>query len=472
MSYILGDDRDQATFLPARLDDYVGDDAVVRIVDRFIDRLDMVELRFTRPVPAATGRPGYDPRDLLKLYTWGYLNEVRSSRRLERECRRNVEAMWLVRRLAPDFKTIADFRRDNGPAIIAVCRAFVQFCREQGLFAARLVALDGSKFRAAASRRRIMSREEISEESARIEAQIVDYLAQLDAADAEEPDEASRETILSAMAELDERRQDLTAMAASLAAQGRRTVVEGEPDARPMRMAAGGKPPCYNVQTAVDADSGLIVHYDVTTEANDTRLLYPMAKATKEAIGAETLTVVADAGYSNGAGAAACEAEGITPCVPANRSVNKEGDGTLFDRSAFTYQPESDSYRCPAGRTLRRQRTLNREHSIQYVAEDCSGCPLKAQCTRAERRTVQRHLHEDALQRMNARIESDPGLLRQRRCAAEHPFGTIKRMTAGGRFLTRGLQKAKAEAALSVLVYNLRRAINLLSAPVLIARLA
>ena len=197
-----------------------------------------------------------------------------------------------------------------------------------------------------------------------------------------------------------------------------------------------------------------------------------MAKASKEAIGAATLTVVADGGYSNGSGAAACEAEDIVPCVPANRSVNKEGDGTLFDRSAFTYEPETDSYRCPAGRRLLRQRQLTHEQSVQYLAEDCTGCPLKSQCTRATRRSIQRHRHEDALERMNARIEGDPGLLRQRRCAAEHPFGTIKRMTAGGRFLTRGLLKVKAEAALRVLAYNLRRVINILGAATLIAKLA
>lgn len=472
MSYIIGDERGQTTFLPARLDDYVPEVSGVRVIDAFVHRLNIGKLGFTRPAPAATGRPGYDPRDLLKLYIWGYLNEMRSSRRLERECGRNVELMWLLRRLAPDFKTIADFRRDNAAGIIAVCRMFVLFCRDQGLFAARLVALDGSKFRAAASPRRIRKKPDLREEIARIEAQIAEYLANLEAADAVEPEEDTRAATLAALAALQERRQDLEALAAHLVAEGRNSVVEGEPDARPMRMATGAKPPCYNVQTAVDADTGLILHHEVTAETNDTRLLYPMAAATKEAIGADTLTVVADGGFSNGSGAAACEAEGITPCVPANRSVNKECDGTLFDRSVFTYDAESDSYRCPAGRTLVRQRQLKHEQSIQYMAEDCSGCPLKSQCTRAARRSLQRHRYEDALQRMNARIEADPGLLRQRRCAAEHPFGTIKRMMRGGRFLTRGLHKVKAEAALSVLAYNLLRAINLMGAATLRAKLA
>ena len=262
MSYIVGEEREQATFLPARVDDYVPDEAVVRVIEAFIGRLKLGELGFTRSVPAATGRPGYDPRDLLKLYLYGYVYEVQSSRRLERECRRNVEVMWLLQRLTPDFKTIADFRRDNGAGIKAVCRTFVLFCRDQGLVAGRLVALDGSKFRAAASRRRIRKEQDLSEEIARIEGQIADYLASLEAADAVEPEEASRETTLAALAALRERRQDLDALAAQLAAEGRNSIVEGEPDARPMRMADGGKPPCYNVQIAVDADSGLILHHD------------------------------------------------------------------------------------------------------------------------------------------------------------------------------------------------------------------
>jgi transposase len=423
MSYIRGEDREQASFLPARIDDYVGAEATVRVIDAFADGLDVVGLGFVRAVPAATGRPGYDPRDLLKLYVYGYLNEVRSSRKLERECMRNVELMWLLRRLAPDFKTIADFRRDNGPGIVGTCRAFVLFCREQGLFATRLVALD-----------------------------------------------ADAERTVAALVELKARRAELAALAAMLEAEHRTTLVEGEPDARSMGMGAGRKPPSYNVQAAVDVETSLIVHHEVTTEPTDNRLLYPMARATKEAVEADTLTVVADAGYSNGADAAACERDGITPCVPANRAVNNQGD--FFDRTAFSYEPQTDTFRCPAGRTLVRKQVLTRKRSILYVAEDCSDCALKPRCTRVERRFVRRHLYEDALERMNARVEADPGLMRRRRCAAEHPFGTIKRMTAGGRFLTRGLNKVKAETALSVLAYNILRAINLVGASGLRASLA
>lgn len=471
MSYIRGEDRGQAALLPAAIEDYVAADAPVRVIDAFVDGLDVSGLGFGRSVPAATGRPPYDPRDLLKLYVYGYLNEVRSSRRLERECSRNVELMWLLRRLAPDFKTIADFRRDNGIAIIGACRSFVLFCRDQGLFAARLVALDGSKFRAAASTKRIMGRREIAEEAARLDRRIAAYLAGLDESDAGEPDEGPNATAV-ALRVLRERRAELDRLAAKLDAEARNTLVEGEPDARPMGIGSGRKPPSYNVQTAVDVETGLVVHYEVTTEPTDNRLLHPMARATKDALKAGQLTVVADAGYSNGAGAAACEDDGITPCVPANRSRNNQGDGALFDRSAFVYQPDTDTYRCPAERTLVRKQIMRRDNCVIFAAQDCSGCALKPRCTTAERRLLTRHVHEDALQRMNARVEADPGLMRQRRCAAEHPFGTIKRMTAGGRFLTRGLTKVKAEAALSILAYNILWAMNLIGATHLRARLA
>jgi transposase len=224
----------------------------------------------------------------------------------------------------------------------------------------------------------------------------------------------------------------------------------------------GPKPPSYNVQTAVDADTGLIVHHEVTDEATDNRLLYPMAIATKQVLKQERLTVVADAGYSNGAHASACEANAITACVAANRAVNNQADGTLFDRSAFTYEPDSDTFRCPAGRELVRKQLHRKKRNVAYIALDCSGCALKPKCTTAPRRLVKRHLDEDALDRMNAR--ADANLMAKRRCAAEHPFGTIKRMMAGGRFLTRNLKGTRTEMALSVLSYNMLRAINLRAA--------
>jgi transposase len=461
MSYVKGEDRNQVALLPAAINDYVAAEAPVRVIDAFVEDLDLVGLGFERAVPAATGRPPYDPRDLLRLYIWGYFNEVRSSRRLERECRRNIEAMWLLRRLAPDFKTIADFRRDNGPAIVGACRAFVLVCRDAGLFAARLVALDGSKFRAAASAKKIMGRSRIAEESALLDRKIADYLAGLDAADATEPDDAPG-AAQAAIAALQSRRAELDRLAARLEGEGRAMLVEGEEDARPMGMGRGSKPPSYNVQTAVDAETGLILHHAVTDEATDNRMLHPMATATKVALGEDVLTVVADAGYSNGAQASACESEGIAPCVPANRAINNHGDGTLFDRSAFVYDPDSDTFRCPAGRRLVRRQLHRDGTNVIYGSNDCSGCALKPQCTTAARRSVTRHLHEDALNRMNER--ATPDMMQKRRCAAEHPFGTIKRMMAGGRFLTRNLRGTRTEMALSVLAYNMLRAINIRAA--------
>lgn len=462
MRYISGADRGQASLLPASLEEYVAGDSPVRVIDAFVAGLDVGTLGFGRAAPAATGRPPYDPRDLLKLYIYGYFNEVRSSRRLERECRRNVEAMWLLRRLCPDFKTIADFRRDNGSAIVGACRAFVVVCREACLFQARLIALDGSKFRAAASRKKVMGRRDIAAEAAPLDRRISDYLAGLDTADAAEPSDPP-DAVASALAALKDRRAELDRLAAKLDADERTTVVEGEEDARPMGYAPGRKPPCYNVQTAVDAESGLIVHHDVTNEPTDNRQLHPMAKATKEALHAEKLTVVADAGYSNGTDAAACEADGITPCAPANRAINNKGDGTLFDRSAFVYDPQSDTFQCPARRQLVRKQLHRDSASVIYAgaAADCGACALKPRCTTTDRRFLSRHLHDDALNRMNARVEADPGLMRKRRCAAEHPFGTIKRMMGGGRFLTRNLKGTRTEMALSVLAYNILRAINL-----------
>lgn len=460
MGYVCGTDRDQAFLLPDRIEDYVAADAAVRVIDVFADRLDMVGLGFRRAISASTGRPGYDPRDLLKLYIYGYFNEVRSSRRLERECRRNVEAMWLMRRLAPDFKTIADFRRDNGPAIVGASRAFVLICRDAGLFTARLVALDGSLFRAVASPKKIMGRREIEEARIRLDRRIADYLLNLDTADAVEPEDADG-AVASAMAMLDSRRAELDRMAGFLDDKGRTTVVDGEADARPMGKGKGPKPPSYNVQTAVDAESGLIVHHDVTDETSDNRMLHPMASATKETLDLPGLTVVADAGYSNGAQASACEDDRIMPCVPANRTVNNTGDGTLFDRTAFAYDRQEDHFTCPSGHMLHRKQITNKDRLVFYAArpDDCAACLLKPQCTSGSRRFVSRHFDEDALVRMNER--ATPDMMRIRRSTVEHPFGTIKRMMAGGRFLTRNLKGTRTEMALSILAYNIMRSISI-----------
>lgn len=461
MGFLAGDDRHQRSLLPPAIDEYVDQDAPVRVVDAFVDTLDFRTLAFDRATPASTGRPGYDPRDLLKLYIYGYLNEIRSSRRLERECKRNVELMWLMRRLAPDHKTIADFRRNNGRAIVGACRAFVLFCRDQGLFAARLVSIDGAKFRAAASQNRVLDRQRIAIEIEKVDARITHYLTALDREDDAEIG-ADNGSTSDAIAALKRRRAELNRLAEHLDQDDRRLVVDGELEARPMGFGAGGKPPSYNVQIAVDADTGIVIHHTVTDEVNDLRMLHPMSAAVKEMLERDELTVVADTGYSNGNAAAACESDNITACVPVKRSVNNRGDGNAFDRSDFIYDAEQDHYTCPAGRILSRNGRVTR-HSIFYTSRNCGGCDLKSQCTKARKRFLTRHVHEDALERMSARVAESPELMRLRRCSAEHPFGTMKRMMAS-RFLTRGIAGASAEMALSVLAFNMIRSINLRAA--------
>ena len=456
MAYVFGEDRSQAALLPPVIDDYIADSAQVRVIDAFVGGLDFDCLGFKRA--ASTGRPGYDPRDLLKLYIYGYVNEVRSSRRLERECKRNIEVMWLVRRLAPDHKMIADFRRGNGAAIVGVCRAFVLFCRDQGLFNAQLVAIDGAKFQAAASPNRVLDKQRIAEEIEKIEKQIAHYLSGLDKTDALEPAE-NEGAVAKALAALKTRRAELDGFFAHLDGDDRRLVVDGEPDARPMGIGQGRKPPSYNVQIAVDADTGIIVHHGVTDEVNDQRMLHPMGKASKETLGLNTLTVVADTGYSSGDQAAACEADAIIACVPAKRSVNNQGADDQFDRSSFVYNPHQDQFTCPAGRILHRKGPVKRS-ALSYVSKNCSDCDLKAHCTQADRRWVSRHQHEAALERMSARVKENPNLMRKRKCSAEHPFGTIKRMMSG-RFLTRGIKGTSTEMALSVLAFNFIRSTNM-----------
>lgn len=353
MGYVTGDDRRQPCLLPPVIDDYVDPNAPVRVIDVFVDGLDFSALDFERATPASTGRPGYDPRDLLKLYIYGYLNEVRSSRRLERECTRNIEVMWLLRRLAPDHKTVADFRRDNGSAIVGACRAFVLFCRDQGVFAAKLVSIDGAKFRAAASKNRVLDRQRIAEEADKIDARVAQYLAELDERDTTELDD-SDESTMEALATLKARRAELNRLAGYLEQDDRTFVVDGEPDARPMGFGRGGKPPSYNIQIAVDADTGIIIHHAVTDEVNDLRMLHPVSMAVKKLLDREHLTVVADTGYSNGNAAAACEADNITACVPVKRSVNHHGNGDQFKRSDFIYSADNDSFTCPSGRVLAR----------------------------------------------------------------------------------------------------------------------
>jgi transposase len=458
MGFIPGSDRTQPLLLPARIDDYVAADAPVRVIDAFVDSLNLLNLGFERTRPAETGRPGYDPGDMLKLYIYGYLSNLRSSRRLEKACLINLELCWLLRTLRPDFKTIADFRRDNPDAIAGVCRAFVQFCRKANLFAGAIAAIDGTKLRAAASRRRIMSREEVAKEIIDLDRRIGDYLLAMDTADATETDDVSAQHTKAALQALRDRRDGLIDLAGEMEREDRKLGVEGEIEARPMGKRGGPKPPCYNVQAAVDPKSHMIVHHEVTTEATDNRLLSRIARKTKDVLAVETLTAVADAGYANATQVADCEAAGIVPALPAPPPANTRGD--YFPAEVFRRDTDSDSLICPAGRRLTRNGGSKRDREIRYRAVDCSGCPLKSQCTDTERRYVYRHIHHDAMQRARDRVEQDKTLMLLRRCTVEHAFASLKHYL-GHRLLLRGTLNAGTETALAVLAYNIKRAIKL-----------
>jgi transposase len=432
MGYIQGEGRNQGSLFPVMLDDFVPADHLCRVIDAFVGILPMSELGFERAEAAETGRPGYDPRDLLKLYLYGYLNQIRSSRRLEAECCRNVELMWLLGRLYPDHKSIAEFRRLHHDAVVAAGAELVGFARSCGLIRGEWIAIDGSKFRAVASI-----------DSTRERIALTRYLEGIEKADKEQQVSVDPSAVQVALEKLKQ---------------------HPEPEAGYMLVRQTALP-AYNLQTAVDSEHALIVAHDVVLDASDIRCLKPMAEAAKLAIQKNSFNVVADAGYSNGEHAAHCEAAGMMPFVPVMRTVNNQGGGTLFGRTDFQYEPESDSYVCPGDKRLLRKHTNHKDRYTMYKASssDCAACPLKPRCTQAPRRGLARHLYEDALNRMEERVT--PEAMRLRRSTVEHPFATIKyRIFGHPRLLMRGLAGAKAELGIATMAYNLKRIMKVLGA--------
>jgi transposase len=471
MAHVAGQSRFQATLFPEVLDEIIPSDCQVRVVDAFVGSLDLAAVGFSKVEAEETGRPPYDPGDLLKLYIYGYLNRVRSSRRLAAEATRNVEVMWLINRLTPSFKTIADFRKDHAAAIVRMCRAFIAFCREQALFGAELLAIDGTKIAAVASRKQVITPGRLAKQTDAIDRKINDYLAAMDAADREEPaPERASVDVAAAIAALQARRAMLQDQAEELARKGLKQKVLSEPQARLMRTPHGHQV-AYNAQTVVDAKHKLIVAFDLTNEGNDQQQLHPMAMQGKDAVGASALTVVADTGYSNGEHGARCQQDGITAIVPRAETVNPTGR-QYFNRDQFTYDPETDSWRCPADETLSLYKTSHTQQTKEYTSRACRSCPLKPRCTKAARRVIVRHFYEDAREAMHRRAMADPIWMKHRREMAEHPFGTMKWLMGLPRFLLCGLRKAKAELALGVLSYNLKRVINILGVPALLEALA
>jgi transposase len=471
MAHITGSSRYQTTLFPEVPDDMVARDHAVRVIDAFVDGLDLALLGFTKVEAQATGRPPYLPSDLLKLYIYGYLNQLRSSRRLEREAGRNVEILWLINRVRPCFKTIAEFRKRHAKPIVSVCRAFIGFCRGQDLLGGELVAIDGTKIAAAASRKQVITPKKAAERAAALDRKIAEHLAAMDKADAEEdgaPDEPAMD-VAKALEALRERRAQVQAQAEMLARDGLKQLVMSEPDAKLMR-TANGHHVAYNAQSAVDAKHKLIAAFELTNEGNDARQLHPMAELAKEALAVDALTVVADTGYSSGEQGERCAASQITAIVPRPEATNTSG-AQYFARDRFAYDGASDTYRCPAGQILELE-TVERDGRRSYVnVHACRDCPLRQQCTKRSYRRVTRTKHEPAIEAMHKRAMSDPKWMNSRRELAEHPFGTIKWMLGNPRFLLRGLVKAKAELALSVLCYNMKRVLNLLGVPELLRRM-
>jgi len=467
--FIEGETRHQSTLFPERVDDYVEEDSIVRVIDVFIDRLDISGLGF-RAEPAETGRPGYHPRTMLKIYVYGYLNQVQSSRRLEREARRNVELMWLTHRLSPDFKTIADFRKDNGEAIRLVCREFVMLCRKLNLLS-DTVSIDGSKFKAVNNRDKNFTRAKMKRRISEVEASIERYLKKLDGADRDAPPEDTR-TIEEKITALKEEMDRLKKFEVRMLEAPDQQLSLTDPDARSMKSRGSGIVG-YNVQTAVDVSSHLIVAHEVTNAGIDRRQLSVMAKKAKAAIQTDDeaeLTVIADEGYYRGEELLACKEANITAYVAKSDTSGKRGKGE-FNRNQFEYLPDEDQYECPAGERLI-YRFTSQEAGKQihrYWSSACPNCPIRSQCTPSQNRRLSRWEHEDVVEEAEARLSEYPDAMRVRRATVEHPFGTLKAWMGSTHFLMKTLDRTSTEMSLHVLAYNMKRVISLIGVKKLLA---
>jgi transposase len=471
--YVEGRSRSQSFLLPESIDDYIDEGNPVRAVEAFVDALDLVQLGFGRAVPADTGRPSYHPSTMLKIYLYGYLNRVQSSRRLEREAGRNLELIWLTGRLAPDFKTIADFRRQNGPAIRAACRQFVALCRHLDLFTQAIVAIDGSKFKAVNNRDKNFTAAKVGKRMEQIDASIARYLATLDRADREESDvtEAKASRIKERIAGLRRQMQFRKEMERQVEAAPDQQVSLTDPDARSMATSGRGTGIVgYNVQTAVDTQHHLIVAHEVTNVGHDRTQLVAMGLGAQEATGCERITVLADRGYFNRDQVLACEDTGVLPSIPKTLTSSSAKRG-LFTLRDFFYDAAKDHYTCPAGQHLTRgavrsDRRDDMNHYRHLTA--CSSCPLRARCTPDKLKRVKRWQHEGVLDAMQTRLDQMPGAMGVRRQTVEHPFGTLKSWMGSTHFLTKTLEKVQTEMSLHVLAYNMRRVIAILGVSPLI----
>ena len=464
--FVQGQSRTQTTLLPECLDDFVGEDNPVQVIEVFVDQLDLGKLGFEGIDPAATGRPAYHPSVLLKIYIYGYLNRIQSSRRLERETQRNVELMWLTGRLTPDFKTIADFRRDNGKAIRNACRQFIVLCRKLDLFSQSIVAIDGAKFKAVNNRDRNFTSGKVRARMAQIEQSIDRYLAAMDTADRTQSEGAEARTtrLRDKIEKLKQQMQGLKEMEQRLRDAPDGQISLTDPDARSMATSGRGTGIVgYNVQTAVDDRHHLIVTHEVSNVGHDRAALAEMAEQARSATGIEDLNVVADRGYFSGEQLLACEQAGITAYVPKPLTSGSKAEGR-FGKQDFVYIAATDQYRCPAGqRLIQHYTTIENGMTLHcYWCSVCATCPMKAQCTTGPERRVKRWEHEAVLEAMQQRLDREPEKMRVRRQTVEHPFGTIKYWMGSTHFLTKTLERVRTEMSLHVLAYNLKRLTSLL----------
>ncbi|MGJ0484517.1 MAG: IS1182 family transposase [Methylomicrobium sp.] len=475
--FIQSTDRTQVTLFPEQLEDYVAEDNPVRVVDVFVEQLDLGKLGFEGVNPSATGRPAYHPALLLKLYIYGYLNRIQSSRRLERESQRNLELIWLLGRLTPDFKTIANFRKDNGTAIRKVCSQFVALCRQLNLLTEATVAIDGSKFKAVNNRDNNFTANKIQRRREQIEARIERYLSALETADRQEPadfTEAKIQRLQEKIAMLKEQMAKLDTIEIELQRTPDKQISLTDPDARSMATSGRGTGIVgYNVQTAVDTQHHLIVAHEVTNVGHNRNQLANMAEQAKAAIEVSDLKVVADRGYFSSEEIRKCEEAGVTAFVPKCVRSGAKADGR-FDKADFIYDKENNEYQCPAGQRLiwRFSRVENGLTLHKYWSSHCPQCPIKSKCTPSNYRRVSRWEHEEILDAMQRRLDLAPESMRIRRQTVEHPFGTLKAWMGSTHFLTKTLGKVSTEMSLQVLAYNMKRVMKLMGTTALIEAMA
>jgi transposase len=471
--FVEGEDRRQDFLLPASLEDYVSEDNPVRAIEAFIDELDLQALGFVGVTPAETGRPAYHPSTMLKIYLYGYLNRVQSSRRLERETGRNVELMWLTGRLAPDFKTIANFRQANGAAIRAVCSQFIELCRQLSLFTRAVVAIDGSKMKAVNNRDKNFTPAKVCSRMRQVQASIDRYLDALDRADREESDiaEPKAARLKEKIARLREQMRSLEAREEEVRLAPDQQVSLTDPDARAMATSGRGTSMVgYNLQAAVDTEHHLIVAHELLNIGNDRAQLSGMAAKAQAAIGADKLDAIADKGYFKGEEIRACEKIGVTAFVPRPLTSGAKAEGR-FGKQDFVYLEQEDAYRCPAGERLPYRFTSVEDDMTlhSYWSSNCSACAIKAQCTTGKERRIKRWEHEAIIEAMENRLDRAPDAMRIRRQTVEHPFGTLKAWMGSTHFLMKTLKHVRTEISLHILAYNLKRMIAIFGVQPLIA---